>query len=223
MISVVIPVLNEANSIGPCLRQFNDQPETHDIVVVDGGSRDNTLDVVRTFPKVKCLSGLGSGRGRQMNQGARFAKGDILLFLHADTLLPSGGLAMIRSVMDKERGNLAGSFALRFDRQSPLLRLYAWLSRINHVLFTYGDQGLFMRRDTFEQVGGFPEIPLMEDVAMQKRLRKTGRFVKLGHPVVTSARRFVSKGILWQQCINIALVALYQAGVSPYRLRRFYN
>ena len=223
MISVIIPALNEASTIAPCLSQFNDQREAHEIIVVDGGSRDHTLEVVRTFPGVRSLAGLGRGRGRQMNQGARIAKGDILLFLHADTLIPSGGLSMIRSVMDKDSGNLAGSFSLRFDRQSPLLRLYALLSRINHILFTYGDQGLFMRRETFEQVGGFPDISLMEDAAIQKRLRQTGRFVKLGHPVVTSARRFVSRGIIRQQCINIALVALYYAGVSPYRLKRFYN
>jgi hypothetical protein len=132
-------------------------------------------------------------------------------------------ISMIQSIMDKGGHNLAGSFSLRFDYQSPFLRLYARLSRINHILFTYGDQGLFMAQRTFEQVGGFSEIPLMEDVDIQKKLRKIGRFVKIGHPVVTSARRFVSSGIIRQQLINIGLVLLYHAGVSPSRLKRYYH
>jgi len=221
-ISIIIPVLNEGNTIGACLDRLNEQTEPHEIVVVDGGSLDNTRAVVRTFLGVKCLRASGPGRGRQMNQGARVAKGDILLFLHSDTLLMPGGLAMIEAFMTQS-GIVAGSFCLRFDHQSPFLRLYARFSRINHILFTYGDQGLFMTRRVFEQVGGFPELPLMEDVEIQESLRKIGCFVKIRHPVVTSARRFLLNGIIRQQLLNTGLVLLYHAGVSPARLKRFYN
>ena len=221
-ISIIIPVLNEGNTIGACLDRINGQAEPHEIVVVDGGSLDNTLAVVRTFPGVKWLRTSKAGRGRQMNQGVRVAKGDILLFLHSDTLLMPGGLAMIETLL-AQTGIVAGSFSLRFDHQSPFLRLYARFSRINHILFTYGDQGLFMTRRIFEQVDGFPELPLMEDVEIQESLRKIGRFVKIRHPVVTSARRFLSNGIIRQQLLNTGLVLLYHAGVSPARLKRFYN
>jgi rSAM/selenodomain-associated transferase 2 len=221
-ISIIIPVLNEGNTIGACLDRLNEQAEPNEIVVVDGGSLDNTLAIVRTFPGVKWLRASKAGRGRQMNQGVRVAKGDILLFLHSDTLLMPGGLAMIETLL-AQTGIVAGSFCLRFDHQSPFLRLYARFSRINHILFTYGDQGLFMTRRVFEQVGGFPELPLMEDVEIQKSLRRIGRFVKIHHPVVTSARRFLINGIIRQQLLNTVLVLLYHAGVSPVRLKRFYH
>lgn len=221
-ISIIIPVLNEANTIGACLSRLNEQAEPHEIVVVDGGSLDNTLAIVRTFPEVKWLRAYGAGRGRQMNQGVRIAKGDILLFIHSDTLLVPNGLAMIEALL-AQTGIAAGSFTLRFDHQSPFLRLYARFSRINHILFTYGDQGLFMTRRVFEQVGGFPELPLMEDVEIQKSLRKIGRFVKIHYPVITSARRFLVNGIIRQQLLNTGLVLLYHAGVSPVRLKRFYH
>ena len=157
-----------------------------------------------------------------MNRGAEVAKGDLLLFLHADTCLPPGGLDRIETMM--ARGEIvAGSFSLSFDEPNLLLKLYALFSRINHLLFTYGDQGLFMTRHIFERIGGFREIPIMEDVEIQKRLRKMGRFVKIRLPVVTSARRFLTHGIIKQQILNIGLVFLYHTGFSPVWLKRFYK
>jgi len=221
MISVIIPVLNESHTIGSCLSRLSVQIGHHEIVVVDGGSQDSTLDIVRSFMNVKhvCSS---MGRGIQMNLGAGIAKGDILLFLHADTLLPTRALCKIESIME-QTGIVAGSFALSFDDSSLLLRLYSLFSRINHILFTYGDQGLFMARRAFESIGGFEEIPIMEDVEIQKRLRRLGRFVKVRPPVCTSARRFLLHGIIKQQLMNIWLVFLYHAGISPFRLKRIYG
>jgi rSAM/selenodomain-associated transferase 2 len=220
MISIIIPVLNESQTIGSCLIRLREQIEHNEIVVVDGGSDDGTLDVVRTYPDVKWLCS-PAGRGNQMNRGAEAAKGNILLFLHADTFLPPDGLSKIESLMTKE-GIVAGSFSLSFDETSSLLSLYALFSRINHLLFTYGDQGLFMPRHIFELIGGFQKIPIMEDVEIQKRLRKKGRFVKIRQPVVTSARRFLACGIIKQQILNTGLVLLYHAGFSPFWLKRFY-
>ena len=221
MISVVIPVLNESKTIGSCLSRLSKQIEHHEIVVIDGGSQDSTLDIVRSFPNVKHVYS-SMGRGIQMNRGARIAKGDILLFLHADTHLPPRALDKIESLME-QTGIVAGSFALSFDDSSLFLRLYSLFSRINHILFTYGDQGLFMARLAFESIGGFREIPIMEDVEIQKRLRCLGRFVKVRSPVRTSARRFLLNGIVKQQLINIWLVFLYHAGISPFRLKRIYG
>jgi rSAM/selenodomain-associated transferase 2 len=220
MISIIIPVLNESQTIGSCLFRLREQIDHHEIVVVDGGSNDDTLDIVRAFSDVKWLCS-PAGRGNQMKKGAEAAEGDLLLFLHADTCLPPGGLARIETLMARE-GIVAGSFSLSFEEPNFLLKLYALFSRINHLLFTYGDQGLFMTRRIYEWIGGFQEIPIMEDVEIQKRLRKMGRFVKIRQPVVTSARRFLTYGIIKQQFLNIGLVFLYHAGFSPFWLKRFY-
>ncbi len=220
MISIIIPVLNESQIIGSCLFRLKSQIEHHEIVVVDGGSDDATPDIVRAFSDVKWLCA-HAGRGNQMNRGAEAAEGDLLLFLHADTCLPPGGLSEIETLM-AQGGIVAGSFSLSFEEPYSLLRLYALFSRINHLLFTYGDQGLFMTRRIYELIGGFQEIPIMEDVEIQKRLRKMGRFVKIRQPVVTSARRFLTYGIIKQQLLNMGLVFLYHAGFSPFWLKRFY-
>ena len=220
MISIIIPVLNESQTIGSCLFRLREQIDHHEIVVADGGSNDDTLDIVRAFSDVKWLCS-PAGRGNQMKKGAEAAEGDLLLFLHADTCLPPGGLARIETLMAQE-GIVAGSFSLSFEEPNFLLKLYALFSRINHLLFTYGDQGLFMTRRIYEWIGGFQEIPIMEDVEIQKRLRKMGRFVKIRQPVVTSARRFLTYGIIKQQFLNIGLVFLYHAGFSPFWLKRFY-
>jgi rSAM/selenodomain-associated transferase 2 len=222
MISIIIPTLNEELMIGKCLYQFDQYLENLEIIVVDGGSTDDTVSIVKSFAKVTLIQESEKGRGRQMNRGASVAKGDILLFLHADTLLPPGGLGMIDAAM-RGQNVVAGSFYLCFDHRGLLLQLYSWLSKINHVLFTYGVQGLFLPRSVFEEIGGFAEMPLMEDVEVQQRLRRIGRFVKLNHCVNTSSRRFLANGIIRQQLVNIVLVLLYFAGVSPARLKRYYR
>lgn len=220
-ISIVIPVLNESRTIGSSLSRLHGEIEHHEVVVVDGGSTDNTMDIVGTFPSVKRVFS-SMGRASQMNSGANAAQGDILLFIHADTHLPPGGLSLIESHIGK-RGIVAGSFSLSFDYPNPFLRLYALFSRINHILFTYGDQGLFVARDVFEGVGRFRKLPIMEDVEIQKRLRRSGRFVKIRQPVITSARRFLEHGIVKQEILNICLVLLYYLGVSPSRLAKYYQ
>ena len=221
LISIIIPVLNEEQIIGRSLELLRTHSEPHEVIVVDGGSRDETVSIVNRYPEVKCLEASQPGRGHQMNMGAQAAVGDILLFLHADTFLPRQGLTMIHEALSGN-GVAAGSFYLSFDHGNPFLRFFAFCSRINLPLFTYGDQGYFMTREIFKQIGGFAEMPLMEDVEIHKRLRECGRFKKLSKPVVTSARRFLNYGIVRQQILNTILVFLYHAGISPYRLKRFY-
>ena len=221
MISIVIPTLNEAEMIGRCVDQFGAHAASHEVVVVDGGSQDDTVAIVGRRPGVKLLRASPKGRGRQMNCGALAADGQTLLFLHADTYLPPGGLRLIEQAMGPA-DVIAGSFSLSFDHPNPMLRLFGLCSRLNHRLLTYGDQGLFMARNTFLQMGGFADMPLMEDVEILKRLRRMGRFVKLDQAVVTSPRRFLTHGIIRQQILNAWLVMLYHAGVSPTRLKRYY-
>ncbi len=158
-----------------------------------------------------------------MNDGARQAQGEVLLFLHADTTLPANALLMIEETL-VDSSVAAGCFSLEFDHPGKFFRILSIFSRINHPFFTYGDQGLFLRASTFRRIGGFKEIPVMEDVEIQERLRKIGTFIKLKEPVFTSARRYLRKGPLRQHLITTGVVLLYHLGVSPYFLgRRYYG
>ena len=219
--SVIIPTLNEASTIETCLTNLTNNHNNVEVVVADGGSVDGTLDIVSRF---SCVTNVSSapGRGRQMNEGALGAKGDVFLFLHADTVLPSSAFQQIENCMSDPLV-AGGSFCLNFDINTFFLNMYARFTRINHTLFTYGDQCLFLRSKVFKEIGGFQDIPIMEDVEIQKRIRKTGKFIKLRTPVVTSARRYVENGFVWQQIINTMLVLLYHLGVSPLLLKRYYN
>lgn len=218
-ISVIIPTLNEAEGIGASLDSIIKQQGEFEIIVVDGGSVDGTPDVCRSHARV--ISG-ERGRAVQMNTGARSACGEVLLFLHADSLLSGNALAKLRSVLVDPR-IIGGTFTLRFDSQQFLLRLIAFFTRFRFRFFHYGDQGIFVRRTIFEEVGGFREIPIMEDIDFLQRLRRVGRMTLIKQPVTTSARRFLHTGIIRQQILNIVLVILYFLGVNPEGLSKCYG
>lgn len=219
-IAVIVPTLNEEALLESFLSDLLGREGDFRVTIADGGSSDRTLEIARRFPAVRRVRA-ERGRGCQMNAGAREATEDILLFLHADTFLPADAFRLIgKALADPEV--VGGCFRLAFDRDDPWLRTYSFFSRINHSLFTYGDQGLFMRREVFQRIGGFREMPILEDVEIQDRLRRSGRFVKLRQPVVTSARRFVRYGPVRQQVLNVGIVLLYNLGVSPARLKRLY-
>lgn len=221
-IAVVIPALNEAARIEACLRAVRMQQPGGtevDVVVVDGGSVDDTRLLATRYARVTSAS---RGRGAQMNAGALAASGDVLLFLHADTVLPEGAFAAIDAAL-ADGGVVGGTFRLRFDRDSPALRLYAWFTRFRWRLFHYGDQGIFVRRSTFEALGGFREWPIMEDVDLLARLDAVGRTALLPLAVTTSARRFERHGVVRQQLLNAGLMLAHFAGVKPLRLARWYE
>lgn len=219
LVSVVVPALNEAERIAHCLRSIASQAGPHEIVVVDGGSSDATPALACPYASVVAAP---RGRGVQMNAGARRCGGEVLLFLHADCRLPPGALASLRGAMRDPRA-VGGTFTLRFDTERGLLRLYAFFTRFKPRIFHYGDQGIFVRRAVFERMGGFAELPLMEDVDFLRRLRREGRVVLLRERVTTSARRFLRRGIVRQQLLNTALVLLYHLGVAPAVLARWYG
>lgn len=219
--SVIIPTLNEAHTIEKCLTNLINNHTNFEVIVADGGSSDKTLDIVSQFPYAQSVSS-APGRGRQMNEGVKGAKGDVFLFLHADTFLPSSAFQQIENIMS-DPSVAGGSFCLNFAMNKFFLNVYARFTRINHTLFTYGDQCLFVRSNVFKEIGGFKDIPIMEDVEIQKRIRHIGKFVKIRTPVVTSARRYMENGIVLQQIINTILVLLYYLGVSPSFLKRYYS
>lgn len=219
-ISIVVPVLDEERAIAATLERLR-EPEVLEVIVVDGGSRDGTCE--RVAPLVDVLLSSSPGRARQMNEGARVARGEILFFLHADTLVPAGFAAAIaRALTDPTC--VGGRFDLELDDPRPIHRLIAamirWRSRRTR-LFT-GDQGIFVRRSVFERLGGYPDEPLMEDLALSRALRGTGRIASLHERVVTSSRRWVAGGVLATILTMWTLRSLYALGVPPRILARWY-
>lgn len=216
--SVIIPTLNEAERIETCIVSAA-AAGAGEIVVVDGGSTDGTVAIASGRATV-----IFSRRGRswQMNAGAAHARGEILLFLHADTLLPPGAIAELESIFEDQ--TVSGyTFRLRFDLDHPMLSLYGWFTRLRPLVFHYGDQGIAIRRNTFETLNGLKPIPLMEDVEILARVRRLGRVMISRLSVTTSARRFVDNGIVRQQLLNIMIVCLYHCGVRPETFATLYR
>lgn len=195
MISVVIPALNEERAIATTLESVVAQPGSPEVIVVDGGSDDRTVRVVREYSacheRLRLLT-TDKGRARQMNAGAAGTTGDWLLFLHADTLLPDRAISLIEALPDTV---LAGCFHQRFSNPSPVLRALSFMDnlrfRVTRVI--YGDQALFVRRQIFNELGGFPDRD-MEDVALSLRLRRITTPVMLPACVTTDSRKFDQMG-----------------------------
>jgi rSAM/selenodomain-associated transferase 2 len=221
LVSVVIPTLNEEANLPVTLRQLAERADV-ELIVVDGGSTDGSREVARRHTPYVFLS--HPGRARQMNEGARHATGDILLFLHADTFLLPGAIDEIqrRIIADSAVG---GAFDLRIDSPRRFCSLVAAVAsaRSRFLRLPYGDQGLFVWRQVFEAMGGFPEIPIMEDIAFGRRLRRAGRLTFLRSGLVTSARRWHANGVLRTTFVNWWVTVLFFFGVSPRRLRRLYD
>ena len=219
-ISVIVPVLNEAKTIAATLEALRGLAP-YETIVVDGYSADGTALIAANFA-VKIYTS-ERGRARQMNYGAQQASGDVLLFLHADTRLPGSALADIAGAL-KNPGCVAGRFDVELDGKHWLLpvvaRLISYRSRISKV--GTGDQAIFVRREVFERMKGFPEVPLMEDIAFCRALKRLGGIACLRSRVVTSARRWEADGV-WRTILRMWIIKLlYFAGVSPARLKRFY-
>jgi len=221
MISIVVPTLDEASSLAQTLIAAR-QPGVRELIVVDGGSRDATRDVASRIADQVLVA--PRGRAAQMNVGAVAARGDVLLFLHADTRLPNGfAAAVARALADP--AVVGGRFDVALDADGPCYRLIGWLisarSRLTGV--STGDQALFVRRAVFEALGGFAPLPLMEDIDLARRLKRRGRVAALRQTVVTSARRWQRRG-LWRTVLLMWALRLgYYAGVSPATLARVYR
>jgi rSAM/selenodomain-associated transferase 2 len=220
-ISIIIPTLNERENIKAAIATT--QPSLNiEVIVVDGGSQDDTVAIVQSLG-VKLISSL-PGRAGQMNMGAIAASGEILLFLHADTRLPIGFDEMIRTALQQPK-TVAGAFALQINDLSWGLRLVErgvyWRSRF--LQMPYGDQAIFLKKTVFQQIGNFPELPIMEDFELIRRLRRIGKIIILPAPVVTSARRWLQKGIVKTTLLNQIVIIAYFLGVSPKRLRSWYR
>jgi rSAM/selenodomain-associated transferase 2 len=230
-VAIVVPTLNEESTIARTLPAAQAalaalvarEPLAagSELVIADGGSRDRTVAVARALG-ARVVAG-PAGRGGQLNRGAAATAAEILLFLHADTTLPEGALAAIRAAIGGER--IGGAFLVRFDQGGPLLRLGAWLinQRTRATRLPLGDQAHFVTRTAFEQLGGYRDWPILEDLDFAWRLRRHGRTVILRQRVTTGARRFVELGVARTVATNWLIWLLFVAGVSPRRLARFYG
>lgn len=223
-LSVVIPTLDEAVRIGTRLAELAVTPGIDEVLVVDGGSRDETLAVASSRPGVRVLRA-PRGRAVQQNAGAAAARGDVLLFLHADVSLPADAVSHVgRALSDPDV--VAGAFRTWTvpdagrSHLAPLLHLADLRSRYSSL--PYGDQAIFVRAQAFRAAGGFPDQPLMEDLELCRRLRRLGRIRILPARVRVSGRRFLARPLYYTLIVNL-FPALYRLGVAPATLRRLYG
>lgn len=219
-ISVIIPTLNERDTLGPLLTSLQMYPEL-EIIVADGGSSDETLEIARYYDAASVSS--EPGRGRQLNRGAEIASGDTLVFLHSDTYLPTEFLYHINSSMNLP-DTAGGAFRLRIDAPGAGYRIIEWGANMRSSLFAmpYGDQAIFVSRKLFWQAGGFPDQNILEDVALIRCLNKHGRIRLAPAEVTTSARRWRKLGLVRTTLLNQIILAGYLLKIDPEKLSRLY-
>jgi rSAM/selenodomain-associated transferase 2 len=222
-LSIIIPALNEAAGIAATLASLAPfRQRGAQVIVVDGGSTDATAALAR--PLADEVLTAPRGRAAQMNAGAAAASGDVLVFLHADTVLPEDADGLLRYGL-ADTGRVWGRFDIAIEGRNPLLRVVAslmnWRSQITGI--ATGDQAVFVRRDTFAAVGGFPDIPLMEDVALSKRLKRVGKPLCLAARARTSGRRWTDNGVIRTVLLMWRLRLAYWFGAEPAALARRYG
>lgn len=220
-ISIIIPVLNEAQTLPHTLKKLQGIKGI-EVIVVDGGSQDETVTRAQSF-SVQVIT-TAAGKARQMNAGAARATGDTILFLHGDTQLPDAFKHWVEQILSQPQ-IIAGAFELKIA--APVLAL-RWVElavkiRSRYCQLPYGDQALFMKTQTFRDIGGFPDLPIMEDFALVRQLQKRGKIAIAPVPVITSARRWQQIGILQTTLINQIVIIGYLLGVPSNTLSQWYR
>ncbi len=229
-ISVIMPVYREEERINAALDRLLNLPDTGcmEIVVADGHPQATTVAAItETYRNLEQVVAVRSakGRGIQMNTAAGYARGNVLLFLHADTVMDETAWRMLQTACESGTGRVCGAFDLEIASSKKMFRIIektaSLRSRITRL--PYGDQGIFIQRELFDRVSGYPEWPLMEDVGLMRKIRrKYVRPVIFRHAVKTSARRWETQGLLYTTARNWVLILLFFAGVPPHRLAKFY-
>ena len=221
MVSVIVPVWNDAACLRHLLNLLKSEPGPIEIIVIDGQSTDGTAEVASEYAGVRLLS-VPRGRGRQMNAGARAARGETLLFLHCDTVLSLGAIAGLPDLLQSSGADF-GAFRLRFDPPCLLPTLLALFTRFALPWTCFGDQGIFVTRQFFLKTGGFPEIPVLEDIHWRRTASMKGRMVRSPLSVTTSARRFQQAGQVRQTLRNGWILLRDYLGADPARLAEIYD
>jgi len=221
-ISIIIPTLNESLLLQRLLCGLNKIIDSQvEIIVVDGGSNDNTLEIASKYAHQVFVT--EQGRATQMNYGAAFAKGEVLFFLHADSMLTTNAFQKLKEIV-KESAYVGGAFRLQIDSNKLLLSIISQVVNLRSRFFhlVYGDQGIFVRKKIFLEVGKFLITPLMEDVEFYGRLRASGKTVILNEKILTSARRWEKEGILYATFRNWLLLIMYYMGIPAKQLEKLY-
>jgi rSAM/selenodomain-associated transferase 2 len=210
--SIIIPSLNEEKFLPQVLTNLQKFAEELEIILSDGGSTDNTTKIAENLG-AKVYSGK-KGKGMQMNKAAQNSIGEILIFLHADTYLPDDALYLINKFFFAGKIDIA-TFQMKFDSENLLMKIYSWFTKFDSIFTSFGDQVIIVRRNFFNEIGGFPNLPIFEDVEFFRKARKTKTIYKLPSFVTTSARRFEKKGILKTQLLNGIYILGYLIGINP--------
>ncbi len=223
--SIVIPVLHEGDNINKIIDflQTIHDIESAEIIVVDGSPEKDTIELIRSEEVI--TMGSEKGRAVQMNAGSRIARGEILLFLHADVIIPRDALSCIEEALADE-DNVAGAFQLGIDSEKFMLKLIERFAnyRSNVTGIPYGDQAIFIRKKIFINIGSFREIPIMEDLELMERIRKSGHSMKIiPRKVISSPRRWEKEGPLYGTFRNWIIRLLYHMGVEPESLIKYYK
>jgi len=220
-LSVVIPTLNEKERIGGLVGDLRRRKGV-EVIVADGGSEDGTEEAARAAGAVTVAA--GKGRARQMNAGAALAVGEAILFVHADSRLPEEFDRLVERALEDEE-TAGGAFRLALDEDSLFFRFITMTTNLRSARMgvVFGDQAIFVGAETFREVGGYPEQPIMEDYELIRRLRRKGRIALLEQAVITSSRRWRAVGLARNTLLNVFVTWAYVLGMSPERLHRWYG
>jgi len=219
-LSIIIPALNEAALIGTTLDSVARLPDNVEVFVVDGNSDDDTCEIARAHGAQ--VIGAERGRGSQLHAGARAASGDVLWFLHADTIVPPASAELIFAALS-DATVVGGNFAVRFSGSGRAAGFMTWFyPQLRRLGLCYGDSAIFVRREAYDRAGGFKALPIFEDLDLLREVKTMGKFVHLSATVVTSSRRFEEHGFAVTFTGWVLMQLLYWLGVSPNTLGRFY-
>ncbi|MCE2400491.1 TIGR04283 family arsenosugar biosynthesis glycosyltransferase [Candidatus Poribacteria bacterium] len=220
MISVIIPILNEAKILEKTLSQLQPELKNHELIIVDGGSTDASISIAEKYGKVVKSE---RGRAKQLNAGAAAATGDILIFLHADVWLEPGAFTAVETALSS--GYVGGGFLQKIDDRNILYRMIEIAADIRgkYLKVFYGDSGIFVSRNDFQSIGGFPDVPIMEEVGFSKELRTLGKTKMVKPRIHISARRWEANGIVRTTTKNWLITFLYFLGFSLERLAKLYR
>lgn len=222
-ISVIIPALNEEKNIVQLIDYIENENVKAEIIVSDGNSDDSTVEKAEA-KGAKIVVGR-AGRGQQLNRGAQLATSPILLFLHADSRLEKSALENLVKNMNEKQNKIGGCFKLKIESEHPLLRFISWSSnlRAKYLKLIFGDQGIFIRKKAFQEIGGFPEIEIMEDWEFSKKMAAYGSLEFQEDKIYTSARRWEKNGVLKTFFLMHKIKILYILGVNPKKLKKIYR
>ncbi|MGI9039129.1 MAG: TIGR04283 family arsenosugar biosynthesis glycosyltransferase [Gemmatimonadota bacterium] len=223
LVSIVVPTLNEEQTLAGILADLRRLTVPHEVLVVDGGSEDGTVCLARRLDARVLTS--ARGRAVQMNAGAEQASGEWLCFFHADTRLPESSIHALEEMVRSRRGPRAAVWRLVIDSPRLWARVVetgAWV-RDRAAGLPYGDQGLLVRRDLFDEVGGFPHLPVMEDVAIVRSILRRTRLRRFSQPAISSARRWERQGTAWTFLRNVGLALAFELGIPADRLARWHR